>query len=69
MVRQLLLEGALIAAAAGGVGLAGTVWALALLRAAPPANLPRLGDVRLDGTVLAFALLVSAATVGGCASS
>ncbi|HEU5041376.1 MAG TPA: ABC transporter permease, partial [Gemmatimonadales bacterium] len=63
MVRQLLLEGALIAGAGGGLGLATTFWSLALLRAAPPANLPRLGDIQVDGTVLGFALAISVVTV------
>ncbi|HYC32140.1 MAG TPA: ABC transporter permease, partial [Gemmatimonadales bacterium] len=63
MVRQLLLEGALIATAGGGLGLMATFWAMAALRAAPPANLPRLGDIRVDAAVLGFGLLVSVATV------
>ena len=63
MVRQLLLEGTLIAGAGGALGLGITFLSLALLRAAPPADLPRLGDIRVDGAVLGFALLVSATTV------
>jgi putative ABC transport system permease protein len=63
MVGQLLVEGALIAAAGGGLGLFATFWTMGLLRAAPPANLPRLGDIRVDGAVLGFTLLVSVATV------
>ena len=63
MTRQLLIEGALIAGAGGGLGLLATYWTMALLRASPPANLPRLGDIQVDATVLAFALGVSVATV------
>jgi putative ABC transport system permease protein len=58
IVRQLLAESLLIAAAAGVAGIAG---AWALLRALPliaPQDLPRMSDIRLDGMVLLFALAV-----------
>ena len=63
LLRQLLAEGALIAAAGGALGLAGAMWAMAFLRALRPANLPRLGDIQVDATVLAFAVGLSLATV------
>ncbi len=63
MVRQLLAESGLLAVAGAALGLAVTFWAMALLRALRPANLPRLGEIQVDMTVLAFALLVSLATV------
>ncbi|HYC33716.1 MAG TPA: ABC transporter permease [Gemmatimonadales bacterium] len=62
MVRQVLTESLVLAAAGGGLGIVLTLVALAVLRSLHPANLPRLGDVRVDGTVLAFTVLVCAAT-------
>lgn len=62
MVRQLLTESALIAAAGGLLG-AGIAWCgVALLRRAAPWAVPRLNEVTLDSTVLAFVLCVSLAT-------
>ena len=49
MVRQVLTESLLLAVAGGGLGLAITVAALAVLRRLHPANLPRLADIELDG--------------------
>jgi putative ABC transport system permease protein len=63
MVRQLLAEGVVIAAAGGTLGLGLTYWAMALLRSLRPANLPRLAEVQVDGAVLAFAVAVSLGTV------
>jgi putative ABC transport system permease protein len=63
IVRQLLAEALVIAVAAGALGI---MAAWALLRVLPtvaPENLPRLSDVRLDGTALlvaCLAVLVSA---------
>jgi putative ABC transport system permease protein len=54
VVRQLLTESAVLAFLGGGLGLAITTLALALLRALHPSNLPRLGEIDLDGGVLAF---------------
>ena len=63
MLRQVLIEGGLIAAAGGALGLGLTFWTMSLLRAMRPSNLPRLADVQVDATVLAFTLVVSVATV------
>ncbi len=53
---QLLLESLILAAAAGGVGV-GLAWVgMPLLLAAAPPEIPRLDEVGLDATVLAFAL-------------
>ena len=59
IVRQLLTESVVLAMLGGvvGVGLAAVL--VQLLRAAAPADVPRLGDAALDGVVLAFALAVS----------
>lgn len=61
VVRQLLTESMLLAAAGGVLG-AGLAWlGVALLRRAAPGAVPRLDEVRLDPTVLAFVLIVSLA--------
>jgi len=59
IVRQFLVESLLLAGlgAAGGI-LLGTLGVRALVALAPP-DLPRVADVRLDTTVLAFTALVS----------
>jgi predicted permease len=62
VVRQLLTESAVLAVLGGGLGLVITTLALALLRALHPSNLPRLGEIDLDGRVLAFTGLTSLVT-------
>ena len=62
MIRQVLTESLVLAAAGGALGMTLTVFALSLLRSLHPANLPRLADVRLDGTVLLFTIAVCAMT-------
>jgi putative ABC transport system permease protein len=69
LIRHLLTESALLAAAGGALGLA-LAWALLrVLPLAAPAGVPRLADVTLDGPVIAFALAASllAALVSGLA--
>ncbi|HEY9479880.1 MAG TPA: ABC transporter permease, partial [Gemmatimonadaceae bacterium] len=62
VVRQLLTESVLIAAAGGVLG-SGVAWCgVALLRRAAPWAVPRLDEVTLDSTVLAFVLGISLAT-------
>jgi putative ABC transport system permease protein len=56
VVRQLLAEGLVLAAAGGALGLLLASWGLRLLVAANPADLPRLAQVGVDGRVLAFTL-------------
>ncbi len=64
LVRQLLTEGALLAVI-GGIGGVAVAWLAVLgLRALEPTWIPRLDDVRIDGSVLGFALLAVTAT--GC---
>ena len=60
--RDLLAESLLLAAAGGALGLLLAFWSMDLLRVLLPADLPRLGEIRIDGGVIAFALAVSAAT-------
>jgi len=59
LVRQLLMEGLLIAATGGVLGLLLARWAIAgLVRASP--GLPRLDAVGLDPVVIGFAVLITA---------
>jgi predicted permease len=62
LVRQLLTENLLLSALAGGLGLllayAGLPAVLALV---PPNTIPDEADIRINGSVLIFAVLVSAA--------
>jgi putative ABC transport system permease protein len=61
VVRQLLTESILLAAAGAGLGLLLARWALDLLPALSP-DIPRLGTVRVDPSVLAFTALVAVLT-------
>jgi putative ABC transport system permease protein len=63
IVRQLLAESLVLAAAGGAGGLLLAWWALNLLRAVVAEKLPihRLEAVQIDGTALAFTLLASIA--------
>ena len=62
LVRQTLTESVLLSLVGGALGIALAWWGVALLVSAAPVDLPRLGEVRLDGRVLGFALLISAVT-------
>ncbi len=62
VARQLLAESALLAAAGGALGLMVTTLALGLLRVLHPSNLPRLGEIDVDGRVLAFTALTCLVT-------
>jgi putative ABC transport system permease protein len=62
IIRQLLTESLLLALLGGVSGLLLAWWSLDLLVALSPARIPRIGDVRLDGRVLGFTLLVSLLT-------
>ena len=62
IVRQLLTESVVLSALGGGLGLLVAQWGTAGLIHAVPQNIPRIGDIQLDGAVLAFTLLVSLAT-------
>ncbi|HKG94968.1 MAG TPA: FtsX-like permease family protein, partial [Gemmatimonadaceae bacterium] len=56
LVRQLLTESLLLAAAGGALGMAVAELGVRALVALSPPGLPRVGAIRLDGTVLAFGL-------------
>lgn len=62
LVWQLLVESVLLALGAGALGLLLALWTLDGLLALVPPELPRLGEVHLDGPVLAFTLCVSLGT-------
>jgi putative ABC transport system permease protein len=62
IVRQLLSESLLIAVMGGTAGLLIGIWATKGLVALAPQNVPRLGQVTLNGTVLLFTLCVSVLT-------
>jgi predicted permease len=56
LVRQLISESLVLAAAGGLLGFMITMWGLDLLPAALEARLPRADGIRIDGAVLAFSL-------------
>jgi putative ABC transport system permease protein len=62
IVRRLLIESALLASAGGALGAALAVVGVRVLLRLAPADLPRLDAVPLDGTVVLFALGVTALT-------
>jgi predicted permease len=63
VVRQLLAENLLLALLGGALGLVLASAGGALLRSFAPASIPRLDEIGVDPTVLAFGLLVSLLTV------
>lgn len=62
IVRQLLTESVLLATVGGLAGVALAYVGLAVLRGAGADTLPRIEDVRIDGLVLVFAVLVTFAS-------
>jgi predicted permease len=67
IMQQLLTEGLLLAALGGAAGVLVAVWGVRLLIAMSPADIPRMGEVAVDGTALAFtagAALVTGLLVG-----
>ncbi|MGB8340323.1 MAG: ABC transporter permease [Chthoniobacterales bacterium] len=62
VVRQLLTESVLLALVGGSLGVLFAIWGSDLLLVIAPTSLPRLSEVRIDGGVLVFTLLVSLVT-------
>src|SRR5262245_33922167 len=62
IARQALTESLLLALIGGILGLLLAVWALDLIVKFGPANVPRLGEVSLDPSVLGFTLLITLLT-------
>jgi putative ABC transport system permease protein len=62
VVRQLLTESILLAVLGGVGGILVGVWAVDALVSIAPASAPRVGEIGLDGTVFAFAALVTVIT-------
>ncbi len=67
MLRQLVVETLLICLAGGVVGVFFAWAGMRLVATSNLAGIPRSGEVRLDGSVLAFAALLSVATSLVCA--
>lgn len=62
VMRQLLLESLVLSLVGGGLGLWFGLWGLRLFLVLSPVNIPRLTEVSLDGTVMAFTLMLSVLT-------
>ena len=62
ILRQLLTESLLLAAMGGAAGLVIAKATLYVVRAINPGNIPRLEDIEINGTVLAFTFAVSLVT-------
>ena len=62
ILRQLLTEALLLAFVGGALGVLLAAWGLDALVALAPRTIPRLDEVRLNGSVLAFALGISVAS-------
>ncbi|MDQ6939526.1 MAG: ABC transporter permease [Verrucomicrobiota bacterium] len=62
IIRQLLMESAVLALIGGLVGIGLAAWSRDLLVALSPPGVPRFQNVGLDGWVLAFSLVISGAT-------
>jgi predicted permease len=62
IARTVLAEGVLLALGAGALALLLAQWAVALLRRAAPAQLPRVDEITIDPTVLLFTLGVAVAS-------
>jgi predicted permease len=62
IIRQLLTESLILAVAGGSLGILLAAWSLDGIRIFGPDSIPRLSQIRIDGRVLAFTLIVSAIT-------
>jgi putative ABC transport system permease protein len=62
IVRQLLTESMLLALIGGALGILLAFWGTDLLKSLSPEGLPRVGEIGVNGTVLAFTMLISLLT-------
>ena len=62
IIRQLLTESSLLALVGGILGIGLAAVGLRLIRGMTFVDLPRAGEIRMDSTVLGFALIISFAT-------
>ena len=62
VVRQLLTESVVLALLGGAAGLLVARGSLYVVRAINPGNIPRLEDIEINGSVLAFTFLIALAT-------
>ena len=62
IIRQLLTESVILAGVGGLCGLVVAQWGTDALIKTVPQNIPRIADIRLDGAVLAFTVLISLGT-------
>ena len=62
VIRQLLTETLLLALLGGVLGLLIAFWGTDALIAIVPQNIPRIGEIQLDGAVLGFTILMSLGT-------
>lgn len=62
IVRQILTESVVLAGIGGALGIALSVWGVQAVLALSAGTLPRVEDVRVDGSVIAFGLLLVVAT-------
>lgn len=64
LIRQLLTESSVLAVTGGIIGVWLAYLGIDLLVAASPADLPRIDEVGIDGTVLAFSAMLALLTAG-----
>jgi putative ABC transport system permease protein len=62
LVRQLLIESALVAAAGGAIGIVLAAWGVPSLTHVSPTTIARLAGAHVDARVLLFSIAISAAT-------
>jgi putative ABC transport system permease protein len=62
LVRQLLTESVLLSLFGAGIGLLLAVWGVELLTSMKPQGIPRLDNVRIDGTVILFTIGIGVVT-------
>jgi predicted permease len=62
LIRQMLTESLVLAAAGGAAGLLLAAWGIQALQSLAPSNLPRLSGVRIDTAVILYTVLASVVT-------